>query len=151
MSLEEAATLISQKVKEDAPVYYFQDEPVTKGKGRFGPFLKWKNTFINIPKKYNPDTLSNHEMEELIVAKINKENNRFIQHWESEQISIERGRWGPFIRFKKDMISFPKTDGEKVDDERAARYDLEAVKKIIEKQLPDAFKVKGAVKKSKAK
>jgi DNA topoisomerase-1 len=151
LSLEEAATLISQKVKEDAPVYYFQNEPVTKGKGRFGPFLKWKNTFINIPKKYNPDTLSNHEMEELIVAKINKENNRFIQHWESEQISIERGRWGPFIRFKKDMISFPKTDGEKVDDERAARYDLEAVKKIIEKQLPDAFKVKGAVKKSKAK
>jgi DNA topoisomerase-1 len=143
--------LIDQKEKEDAPVYNYQNAPVTKGKGRFGPFLKWKDFFINIPKKYNPDIISEKEMEELIIAKINKENSRFIQQWESQNISIERGRWGPFIRFKKEMISFPKTDGVKVDDVMAAQFDLEAVKKIIEKQLPDAFKVKTATKKLKAK
>jgi DNA topoisomerase-1 len=90
-------------------------------------------------------------MDELISAKINKENNRFILQWESEHISVERGRWGPFIRFKKDMISFPKTDGIKIDDELAAQFDLEAIKKIIEKQFPDAFKPKATAKKSKAK
>ncbi|MEY3321454.1 MAG: hypothetical protein RLZZ417_1037 [Bacteroidota bacterium] len=151
LSMEEAQVLIDQKEKEDAPVYHYQNAPVTKGKGRFGPFLKWKDFFINIPKKYNPDTISEKDMEELIVAKINKENNRFIQHWETEHISIERGRWGPFIRFKKDMISFPKTDGVKVDDELAAQLDLDTIKKIIEKQLPEAFKAKTSIKKSKAK
>jgi len=151
LTLDDAILLIDQKEKEDAPVYNYQNIPVTKGKGRFGPFLKWKDFFINIPKKYNPDIISDKEMEELIIAKINKENTRFIQQWESQNISIERGRWGPFIRFKKEMISFPKTDGVKVDDDMAAQFDIEAIKKIIEKQLPDAFKVKTTAKKSKAK
>lgn len=153
ITLNEAAILIDQKEKEDAPVYMFQQFPVTKGKGRFGPFLKWKDLFINIPKKYNPDSISEKEMEELILAKMNKENNRYIQQWDTENISIERGRWGPFIRYKKEMISFPKTDGVKVDDEMAAQFSLDAVKKIIEKQLPDTFKVKtkNPTKKTKAK
>lgn len=151
LTLDDAKVLIDQKDKEDAPVYNYLNAPVTKGKGRFGPFLKWKDYFINIPKKYNPDVISEKEMEELIIAKINKENSRFIQQWESQNISIERGRWGPYIRFKKEMISFPKTDGVKVDDDMAAQFDLEAVKKIIEKQLPDAFKVKTTTKKLKAK
>jgi len=90
-------------------------------------------------------------MDELISAKINKENNRFILQWETEQINVERGRWGPFIRFKKEMISFPKVDGLKINDELAAQFDLVAIKKIIEKQLPDAFKPKTAAKKTKIK
>jgi len=151
ITLEDALALINQKEKEDAPVYHYQGAPVTKGKGRFGPFLKWKEYFINIPKKYNYDSISEKEMEELIVAKINKENNKFIQQWESEYISIEKGRWGPFIRFKKDMISFPKSDGVKVDEESAAQMNLETIKKIIEKQLPDAFNVKKPAKKAKTK
>jgi len=151
ITLEDALSLINQKEKEDAPVYHYQGAPVTKGKGRFGPFLKWKEYFINIPKKYNYDSISEKEMEELIVAKINKENNKFIQQWESEYISIEKGRWGPFIRFKKDMISFPKSDGVKVDEESAAQMNLETIKKIIEKQLPDAFNVKKPAKKAKTK
>jgi DNA topoisomerase-1 len=151
ITIDEAQSLIDQKEKEDAPVHHYQNEPVTKGKGRFGPFLKWKEYFINIPKKYNPDTISVKDMDELISAKINKENSRFILQWESEHISVERGRWGPFIRFKKEMISFPKTDGIKIDDEQAALFDLDSIKKIIEKQIPDAFKTKIATKKTKAK
>ncbi len=151
ITIDEAQSLIDQKEKEDAPVHHYQNEPVTKGKGRFGPFLKWKEYFINIPKKYNPDTISVKDMDELISAKINKENSRFILQWESEHISVERGRWGPFIRFKKEMISFPKTDGIKIDDEQAALFELDSIKKIIEKQLPDAFKTKIAAKKTKAK
>jgi hypothetical protein len=49
------------------------------------------------------------------------------------------------------MISFPKTDGIKIDDEQAALFDLDSIKKIIEKQIPDAFKVKITPKKTKAK
>ena len=31
--------------------------PVQKGKGRFGPFIKWNNMFINVNKKYDWDNL----------------------------------------------------------------------------------------------
>ena len=34
-------------------------------------------------------------------AKVKKEANRFIQRWADEKISIENGRWGPFIRYGK--------------------------------------------------
>ena len=55
------------------------------------------------------------------------------------------------MRLKKEMISFQKVDGIKIDDVLAAQFDLVAIKKIIEKQFPDAFKPKTAAKKTKAK
>ena len=43
LDLEEAIDLIKVKQKEDAPIGSYQDLPITKGKGRFGPFVKWNN------------------------------------------------------------------------------------------------------------
>ena len=53
-----ATTLIEEKKKADAPVYDYEDLPVQKGTGRFGPFIKWNNMFINVNKKYDFDALS---------------------------------------------------------------------------------------------
>jgi DNA topoisomerase-1 len=78
-------------------------------------------------------------MHELIEAKVSKEATRYVKRWEDEGIDIENGRWGPFIRLGKNMISFPRQDGEKVTSEIAAEMTLEEVKKIIEEQIPDAF------------
>jgi DNA topoisomerase I len=80
-----------------------------------------------------------------------KEANRFIQNWPDEKVSIENGRWGPFIRFKKDMLKLPRLDGKKMEAEDAALLSLEEVKKIIEEQVPDAFAKKAPVKKAPAK
>ena len=33
-------------------------KPVTKGKGRFGPYIKWNDMFINVPRRYNFDNLT---------------------------------------------------------------------------------------------
>ncbi|MFN7115607.1 MAG: type I DNA topoisomerase [Saprospiraceae bacterium] len=139
VTLERAKELIDVKLREEAPVGTYKGFPIGKGKGRFGPFLKWQDLFINVPKKYNLDTITLEEMHELIEAKVNKEANRYIKRFESEGIDIENGRWGPFIRFGKNMISIPRKDGEKVTSEIAAEMTLEEVKKIIEEQIPDAF------------
>ena len=98
-----------KKKLADAPVGFYDEKPITKGKGRFGPFIKWEGMFINVPRRYNFDTLTQPEMNELIEAKIKKEENRFIQRWPDEKIAIENGRWGPFIRFGKKMIKLGKT------------------------------------------
>ena len=151
VSIDRAMELILEKEKIDAPVASYKGFPITKGTGRFGPFIKWNDTFINVPKKYNLDTLTPEEMHELIEAKMEKEANRFIQNWPDEKVSIENGRWGPFIRFKKDMLKLPRLDGKKMEAEDAALLTLEEVKKIIEEQVPDAFAKKAPVKKAAAK
>lgn len=139
-----AIEIIEEKVTADAPVAEYEGLPVTKGTGRFGPFIKWNSLFINVPKAYNFDFLSANDIKELIEKKIEKENNRYIQQWESEKIAIENGRWGPFIRFGKEMLKLrnnPKTKA-KYTAEELAEISLEEVKKLILEQLPKAFDVK---------
>ena len=152
VGLDRAIEVIVEKEKTDAPVGTYQGKPISKGKGRFGPFLKWNDIFINVPAKYDFNRLTQAEMEELIAAKLTKEANRYIVQWSEEQIAIENGRWGPFIRFKKESIPIPKTDaGERVTPESAAQFTLEQVKAIILAKNPEAFDKPAAKKKKSVK
>lgn len=155
VDLDKAIQLIEEKKQADAPIAMYEEKPVTKGKGRFGPFIKWEGMFINVPRRYNFDALSKADIKELIDAKVKKEANRFIQQWQEEKIALENGRWGPFIRFGKKMVKM----GRKVDDtkytvEEAATLSLDDVKKMIEVEIPGAFakkEKKPAAKKGAAK
>lgn len=154
IDLDRALALINEKQKADAPIAHYDEKPVTKGKGRFGPFIKWNDMYINIPKAYNFDALTQKDINELIEKKLEKESNRFIQQWPAEKISIENGRWGAFIRFNKKMLKLgKKPDNTKYTPEEIETIPLEDVKKMIEAQVPDAFtkKTKVAPKKAAAK
>lgn len=147
-----ALELIESKQEADAPIAFYDGKPITKGKGRFGPYIKWDDMFINVPKRYNFDALSESDINELVVAKIKKEANRYIQRWPTEKISIENGRWGPFIKFGKKMLKLgKKADDTKYTPEELAALPLEEVKKIIQTQIPNAFGKKKAAKKTGTK
>jgi DNA topoisomerase-1 len=153
VDLERAIVLITEKQQADAPVAHYQGQPVTKGKGRFGPYIKWGDLFINVPRAYNFDELSQSDIETLVDKKLEKEANRYIQHWPEEKISIENGRWGPYIKFGKKMLKLgKKADGNRYAAEDLKDVPLEDVKKIIEAQVPGAFSkpAKKAAKKSAA-
>lgn len=143
---DRAKEIIDAKLYEDRPISTYKGLPVTKGKGRFGPFLKWEGTFVNIPKKYDPDNLSAKEVLELLEAKLEKEANRFIQQWDKEKIAIENGRWGPFIRKGKKAMAIPKIDGERMSQEVAAQLTLEEVKEILDGGMPASVKKKMTAK-----
>jgi DNA topoisomerase-1 len=143
-----AIELIKEKQKTDAPIAMYDGKPVTKGKGRFGPYIKWEGMFINVPRRYNHDALSQADINELVAAKIKKEAGRYIRHWPEEKISVENARWGPVIKFGKKILRLPK----KADDTKYTADDLkdlplEEVKKMIVTQIPNAFGKKKAVKK----
>ena len=145
---DRAVAIIEEKKKADAPVASYKGEPVTKGVGRFGPYLKYQDIYINVPKKYDFENLSQKEVEELIEAKLDKEANRYIQQWEKEKISIENGRWGPFIKFKKANFKIPKKqDDTKYTAEELKKISLDQVKKWILEQDETAFAEKKATKK----
>jgi DNA topoisomerase-1 len=151
MDLDRAIELIKEKQKADAPIAMYDGKPVTKGKGRFGPYIKWNDMFINVPRRYNHDNLSKADINELVEAKIKKEANRYIQHWPEEKISIENARWGPLIKFGKKIIRLPKkADDTKYKAEDLKDLPLEEVKKMIEAAIPNAFGKKKAAKKEKA-
>ncbi|QXP61285.1 type I DNA topoisomerase [Olleya sp. HaHaR_3_96] len=138
IEFKDAIELIKEKEIADAPVYSYKGHGVTKGKGRFGPFIKWNGLFINVNKKYDWDTLTNDEIEELVDAKIQKEIDKVIHNWEDEGIRVEKARWGRHNILKgKVKIELPKT----VD---AAALTLDEVKDMIEKKAP---KKKAAAKK----
>lgn len=145
---DRAVAIIEEKKKADAPVASYKGEPVTKGVGRFGPYLKYQDIYINVPKKYDFENLSQKEVEELIEAKLDKEANRYIQQWEEEKISIENGRWGPFIKFKKANFKIPKKqDDTKHTAEELKEISLDQVKKWILEQDKTAFAEKKTAKK----
>jgi DNA topoisomerase-1 len=149
-----AEEIINEKKIADAPIATYKGEPVTKGSGRFGPFIKYKDIFVNVPKRYDFENLSQSDINELIDAKLEKEANRYIQQWEKEKISIENGRWGPFVKFGKAMFKIPKkADDTKYEGEELKEISLDEVKKWITDQDPKAFaeKKKPAAKKPAAK
>lgn len=153
VNMERAQELIAEKELANAPVAYFEGIPVTKGKGRFGPFIKYEDLYINVPRAYNFDNLSQKDIDELVSKKLEKEANRYIQRWESEKIAIENGRWGPFVRFGKQMLKLTRSEGGKFAPEELAALTLDEVKAMIEQQVPGAFDKgkKAAAKKSGAK
>ena len=110
VTLEEAIACIEQKRKDDAPIATYEDHGVTKGKGRFGPFIKWNGWFINVPKQYDFESLSDKDIKELIESKKKKEAERVVRAWEEEGIRIEKARWGRHNLIKgKTKIELNKT------------------------------------------
>ena len=130
VEFEDAIELIKEKEEADAPIYTYKKLPVQKGKGRFGPFIKWNNMFINVNNKYDWDNLSNDDIVELIEAKIQKDIDKVVHNWEEEGIRVEKARWGRHNILKgKIKIELDKS----VD---ASKLTLEKVKSIIEDKAP---------------
>lgn len=147
VTLDRAVELIREKQKADAPIGYYQDKPITKGAGRFGPFVKWEGLFCSITKGsgFQLETINEEEAIVLVKAKIEKEANRYIHQWKEEGLSVQNGRWGPFIKIDKDRKNYKllNKDGKKMTSEEAKLIDIEYVKAQVEEQG-------GVLKKKKA-
>ena len=128
VSLEKAIELIEEKRKIDAPIAKYEGYDVSKGKGRFGPFIKWNGLFINVNKSYDFDNLSQEDCEALIKMKKKKEAEKLIKSWDDEGIRLEKARWGRFNLIKgKIKIELPK-------DTKVDKLAIEDVKKYFSKK-----------------
>tara|TARA_B110000444_G_scaffold27043_1_gene22346 strand:+ start:3678 stop:6149 length:2472 start_codon:yes stop_codon:yes gene_type:complete len=137
VDLETAITLIIEKQKADAPIHVHNELPVTKGVGRFGPFLKWSGMFINVNKKYDFDNLTVKDIENLIEEKIQKEKDKVIHDWTQVGIRVEKARWGRhhIIRGKQKVEIGKDIDASQLTIEAAEKYlgKPKAKKKIAKK------------------
>jgi DNA topoisomerase I len=152
VDLARAIEIIEAKRVEDAPIGHYEEKAITKGKGRFGPFIKWNDMYINIPRAYDFDVLTQQDCNELIEKKLEKESNRIIQNFAEEKITLENGQWGPIIKFNKKKLKVIGNGANgKYTPAELAVLDLETVKSMILTQDPKAFDKKGITKKTTAK
>ena len=124
VDLDIAVKLIKEKQIADAPVYVYKELPVTKGVGRFGPYLKWSGMFINVNKKYNFDALSDTDIVTLIEEKIQKEKDKVIHDWSDAGVRVEKARWGRhhIIRGKQKVEIGKEVDATKLTLQDAEKY-----------------------------
>lgn len=154
LTYDRAVELIEQKREAEKPIYHYKGKGVQKGVGRFGPFLKWNDMFINVNKKYDFDNLSESDIEELIEDKLKKEKEKLIHHWEDEGIKVEKTRWGRSkITKGKKKVEMPKTFDAKAMtlDEAKEILDKNTKKKSTGAKTKTKTKKKSTTKKSNKK
>ena len=94
-------------------------DQITANIGRFGPYVKFQNTYVSI-KQLDPYTITEAEANELIAAKIQADKERVIHDW--GDLKVLNGRFGPFVTDGKKNGKIPKeTDPKSLTQESAQK------------------------------
>lgn len=106
-----------------------KDKEIVAAIGRFGPYVRYDKTFASIPADadFNVFSISLEKAVELVDKKLESDKAKFIKTFESEEIQILNGRFGPYIKFGKKNFKIPK-------DKDPKELTLEECKEIIEKK-----------------
>ncbi|MBF96626.1 MAG: DNA topoisomerase 1 [Alphaproteobacteria bacterium MarineAlpha9_Bin4] len=91
-------------------------EIIIANNGRYGPYLKYNGTFYSIPKDENPLTIGINRAID-IISKPKKSSNRSVKPLrdlgkhpdDNENISIYKGRYGLYVKYKGLNIGLPKS------------------------------------------
>jgi DNA topoisomerase-1 len=122
----------------------FEDEDVTVGVGRFGPFIAHNKKFYSLNKNMDPYSITLDEAIPLIEEKRKAKDERTIKVFEKEKIQLLRGPYGLYL--KQGLRNYKLT---KEQQQRAADLTVEEVKQVIE-ELKANPPQKRAKKKRKA-
>ena len=88
----------------------FEEQSVTIGAGRFGPYIKHNNVYVSMPKGNDPMTITYEEAVELILAKRRAEAERIIKTFDEEpDLQVLNGRFGPYIAYQGSNYKLPKS------------------------------------------
>ncbi|MFB6343198.1 type I DNA topoisomerase [Saccharicrinis sp. FJH62] len=144
ISLEEALELF----KLPREVGEFEGGKVVIGVGRFGPYVRHASKFVSLGKEDDPLSITLERSIELIEAKREQEKNSLIKTFDEEpDLQILKGRFGPYIKYKKKNFKIPRgTDPEALTLEKC----MELIKDSGSKGKKTAGKTtkKAAAKKS---
>ena len=89
----------------------FEDKVVTAAIGRFGPYVRHDGKFVSIKEADGDDpfTITLERGVELVKEKREADAKKMIKTFEEdENVSVQEGRWGPYIKFGKQNVKIPK-------------------------------------------
>ncbi|MEO5569354.1 MAG: type I DNA topoisomerase [Bacteroidia bacterium] len=118
-------------------------EDVTVSRGRFGPFIKFKNLYCAIPRDEDPFLIELPRAIEIIEAKKQSDIEKIIKIFdENKDAKILKGRYGPYVAFGKMNLKIPK-------NQEPESLTYEDVLRMAEAEGSTASKSKGKGKKTK--
>ena len=97
----------------------YESKEVVLGRGRFGPYIKFNNSFISI-KDFDINSITLDECIDLIEQKIfDKQKNIHVFDSEEPVIEVLNGRYGPYIKSSGKNYKIPKS----IDPKKLSRID----------------------------
>ncbi|MEA1985974.1 MAG: type I DNA topoisomerase [Candidatus Marinimicrobia bacterium] len=105
----------------------YKEKEMTIGLGRYGPYIRYNSQFYSIKKPDLPDTIDSKRAIEIIKESIIEKQKNILKEYENGEIIVQKGRYGPYIKFKSKNYKIPKI----IDAENIT---LEECKDIIEKK-----------------
>jgi DNA topoisomerase I len=107
----------------------YEGKTVQVGAGRFGPYVKHASLFASIPKNEDPFTVTLQRAIELIEKKREDDKQKMLKTFDGrEDVSVQKGRYGAFIKYGKENIKIPK----EVDYNTLTIEDIEKLAKASE-------------------
>ena len=113
LTLEEALKLFQLP----RTVGEYKGIPIICTKGRFGPYLKYGDRNVSLPKKSDPLSITLDECKAIIDESENKKANEIIAEFKDSGITVINGNYGPYIKFSGGNYKIPpKTDAAKLTE-----------------------------------
>jgi len=123
ITIEEALELF--RLPRDIGKY--EDEDMVIAIGKYGPYVRHKSKFYSLDNTDDPYTIKPERAIEIIQEKRTQEENRNIKQFDEEPgLLVLKGRYGPYISFKKKNYRIPKS-------KKPEELTLEECREIIEK------------------
>lgn len=106
ITLEEALDLF--KLPRNLGEY--EGKPLTVGAGKFGPYIRYDNTYVSIPKDKDAMTITFEEAVQMLKDKEEAEAKKVIKVFEDHpEIQVLNGRYGPYISYENKNYKIPPT------------------------------------------
>ncbi len=106
ISLEDALNLFSLPRE----VGFFEDQAMTIGIGKFGPYVKHDGKYVSLTKEDDPYTISAERATELIQQKRVESVSEALGEYEGTLVATGKGRFGPYVKHNDKYISIPRTE-----------------------------------------
>lgn len=106
-----AIQLIEEKRAAEAgeAIGTFEGEPITGGKGKYGPYVKHQGKFYSLPKGVFLNNITLEKAIEVIQAKRHLEANKFLKEFpENPSVKVVNGQYGPYITIGKRNVKIPR-------------------------------------------
>lgn len=102
VNLDQAITLFG--LPKDLGEY--EGKPMLVNNGRYGPYVKFGDEFVSLPKGADPYSFNREDA----IALLTDTNKlpREIGQLDGEKLIVNKGRFGPYVKYKSNFVSLKK-------------------------------------------